>query len=1096
MPSKLVGCKWKVAMDYTPHGSIESLLSDEPWLQRLAFHLVRDQDFAQDLVQRVRLAALTRPPSPDVPPRPWVLRTMRNIARYERRSSSNRRATERDAARREGSIAPADNAIERLEIRELLLRCVRELDEPVRAAIIARYIDGLPPREIAKRNGEPVKTVQSRLARGLDTLRARLDRCHPDGREGWVLGIAPLLRPSDFSSTLGGNRAPRPIFNAAIVIVALVIVTLGTLLLREPVSSASEALGVSVLLDSPEPARLLSADARGGERIAVRAALVSASGEAADSLDVLVVRADTLKPVIGAAVLWCPFTAAWGDAVSMESAFRECRLEEYIDEQGQPLSTSESGSVAIPRSARGGVIVAVHGELWGKALVRANEPAGFELALRKDAPVEVQIVDHERRPVSGVGVALRGVYGIALTAHPAGNADRLELRHARYVMSEDPGSGWNIAVMAMVDPCPALDIDPLDLPRNPVMLTLGATGACEVRVRGIAGSPTSGEFEVRLRFSDDIERVRHLKAMGYIGGMIEDEIDDQERHREWVRNVSYLQSIGYLGSDNETDWTAAFPALTTDWTAYFPHVQCQRSITAIVNRIGSDEHYFATADGPWSRGRVAVIDVVIDEQMAAIEGVVADSAGSALGNVPIRLLIEREDEIQVERDSRTDESGRFDLQFDARRIRGRVELSVLVIDGEGRAERVARAFMPSITSGGRINVGLLRADLLPIIAQGVVEDADGRPLVDALVFWSEGSEGVVGNVQSPMRWRPVQQVQARTDGAGRFGLRGECVQGLVSLQAKRRGMMSAGTVTVAGTTDAVLRLGAPGNLVGSVLLGPTVKTTDIGVSAICAELDSSYTANLDDAGTFTFRDVAPGRYVVLLEAGHFRHEVDGVLVSAAETNWLEPIDVRNTAHAITIDIMRIGGAASRIEPSLRSTVQGSSRSQEWRVHEGRARLLCGDEPMDITVTSEGFLSEIRRGVVSNARIVLRSSPERQFVLPEGTDLPADVLLTIRMYANGIDYDCPHLCMGQWLRQCGLRGRAATFQADGSARFKADFLGRVQVGFTVNRGGPNGIATQDLPGVIEVDLTEGASTPIPLAIDHEALSKSIAAVRAK
>jgi len=69
------------------------------------------------------------------------------------------------------------------------------LEEPCRHTILMRYFDGLPPREIAKREGAPIATVKGRLACGLEQLRSRLDTTHGGDRRTWVGVLAPPRPP-------------------------------------------------------------------------------------------------------------------------------------------------------------------------------------------------------------------------------------------------------------------------------------------------------------------------------------------------------------------------------------------------------------------------------------------------------------------------------------------------------------------------------------------------------------------------------------------------------------------------------------------------------------------------------------------------------------------------------------------------------------------------------------------------------------------------------------------------------------------------------------------------------------------------------------
>ncbi len=189
-------------METTPR-DLDDLLAHSGWARALARSLVRDSGQADDLVQRAWLAALRRPPPDDTPPRRWIASVMRNFVRQDARASGRRETRERAVARSESSSRP-DAVDDAAALQVRLIAAVRELPEPSRSTVWARYFDGLAPRDIAKRDGVPVDTVKTRLARGLDMLRKRFDREHGGDRGAWMLAFLPLADAPLFSaSTIG-----------------------------------------------------------------------------------------------------------------------------------------------------------------------------------------------------------------------------------------------------------------------------------------------------------------------------------------------------------------------------------------------------------------------------------------------------------------------------------------------------------------------------------------------------------------------------------------------------------------------------------------------------------------------------------------------------------------------------------------------------------------------------------------------------------------------------------------------------------------------------------------------------------------------------
>ncbi|MBI5432275.1 MAG: sigma-70 family RNA polymerase sigma factor, partial [Planctomycetes bacterium] len=130
------------------------LLAHRDYVNRLARELVFDPSLADDVAQEVWAIALARPPRDASALKAWLSVVARNTARLAARSSSRRGAREREVARDE-SIGAADELVEREALRKDLIDAVLALDEPYRETVILRYVDDLPPREIAARTGAP-----------------------------------------------------------------------------------------------------------------------------------------------------------------------------------------------------------------------------------------------------------------------------------------------------------------------------------------------------------------------------------------------------------------------------------------------------------------------------------------------------------------------------------------------------------------------------------------------------------------------------------------------------------------------------------------------------------------------------------------------------------------------------------------------------------------------------------------------------------------------------------------------------------------------------------------------------------------------------
>jgi RNA polymerase sigma-70 factor (ECF subfamily) len=173
--------------------SVEELLTHRLWVRRIARHLVRDDSLADDLEQETWLAALTNPPRHATSVRGWLATVLRRTLKRGRRGDGRRRALEERASSCvPASEPPAADLVALAEEHERVVRAVLDLEEPFRTALLLRFFEDLPPREIARRTGVPPETVRSRVRRGLERIRERFDREHGGDRRAWLASMAVL----------------------------------------------------------------------------------------------------------------------------------------------------------------------------------------------------------------------------------------------------------------------------------------------------------------------------------------------------------------------------------------------------------------------------------------------------------------------------------------------------------------------------------------------------------------------------------------------------------------------------------------------------------------------------------------------------------------------------------------------------------------------------------------------------------------------------------------------------------------------------------------------------------------------------------------
>lgn len=171
----------------------EELARHAVFVRRIAGPLVRgDVAGADDVAQEAVACVLARPPRRIDALRAFLATTVRRLVVRRGRDERRRSAREAVVARAEG-VDGGDDA--RVQILEQVTAGVATLGEPYRRTVLARYYEGLAPRQIASREGVSVGAVHTRLRRAHEMLRARLDREVEGGRGVWTLGLLAWSSP-------------------------------------------------------------------------------------------------------------------------------------------------------------------------------------------------------------------------------------------------------------------------------------------------------------------------------------------------------------------------------------------------------------------------------------------------------------------------------------------------------------------------------------------------------------------------------------------------------------------------------------------------------------------------------------------------------------------------------------------------------------------------------------------------------------------------------------------------------------------------------------------------------------------------------------
>lgn len=154
----------------------QALAAHRTFLQAIARAILLDRETADDIASEAIFIALKG--APRTAPRRWLAVVTRNLA-FEKLRNARATARRETAAAHPERTRATDEIVVLEETRAAVVEAVLQLDEPYRTAVLLRYYDFLPPREIARKLQIPVETARTRIKRGLLTIRARLEKKYP-----------------------------------------------------------------------------------------------------------------------------------------------------------------------------------------------------------------------------------------------------------------------------------------------------------------------------------------------------------------------------------------------------------------------------------------------------------------------------------------------------------------------------------------------------------------------------------------------------------------------------------------------------------------------------------------------------------------------------------------------------------------------------------------------------------------------------------------------------------------------------------------------------------------------------------------------------
>ncbi len=662
------------------------MLSHAGSIRALALSILGDEHAAEDVLQETWLRALNKPPPRHDSIGGWLRRVAEGIAISRLRSEGRRRNRETQWVEDRDCSHTSYDATERAEVLRAVVDEVLALDEPYREAVMRRYFEGLPPREIATATDSTVATVNSRLQRAQSKLRERLDRRLSDrcgGMNGALLALVGW--PEEVLAASGAGIFTKAVaWKLAIGAVgAVAIVALALWVRRESdVARPVERAPVAVAPAAIERGELLDVQRGSVERTAAAIDIES-------------------TPITVGTPLPKPQPAEFAFDLAIEAidaqgrAVQECRV--WLGPEPGPLalvgSTAWDGVLRLAwRGDEPEVALVVRAALAGsgstplrRVLVRADGERMVRLLL--DGP-----------SANENGVPLLGdlpAVGQNFTPRPRRDEGRLLLDSAGNALFEDPwlvrgvevsthASGF--AALTLIEPKMSYELGAADA-MNPD----APTSRVDVRVVDTAGRPVAGAMV-------------SLSTGTTLGSFT---------------NVTYTDAFGVASTPRapvgpaRVTVAAPFTPYPIAWQRFDTQAGTQRTIEVVLPSDPIARVRLVDGDG---KARADWLVELRDQSGSSVGRATTDGEGRAAiaipGDAPVRLL------------ARADATGpgvvvepellaRSQEQTIVAAFAPHVRSLRVVVHGEGVANSVVRVM--------RVDSG----DALDAAPAGDVEDADG-----------------------------------------------------------------------------------------------------------------------------------------------------------------------------------------------------------------------------------------------------------------------------------------------------------------------------------------------------------------------------------
>ena len=673
---------------------------------------------------------------------------------------------------------------------------------------------------------------------------------------------------------------------------------------------------------------------------------VAFSDSAPSGIEVLVVHSETLDPVPFARA--CFFDSREGtDADRLRASHDSRAFESLLRSKGRWYRSDSAGRFRVPRTPETAVLVGMDDSTYGVRFLEPGTEEPVVLEVSADPPLRICVKSESGVPVAGVPVKL-------LIEHDGWRTDLLRARTDEpdgvaaflHVVPLAAARGVSGVVACLEVPLTERREVPIDLrmiSSEPYALVLPETGRLEVQVRDEQGNSPSVPVFVRVAALDD-------RTPSSSFGVPPGKIDGSVTVEAGPTGLAHIDHVG-------TNLRLAVLAFHSIHEGTAPQ----------------------EVRGPVRAAEMVGVEITLPESRK-VTAVLVDEHGTPLLDYLFKLEFWEGDSpspyVFFEH-VRTDETGRFRTVVPRSWDRDIASISLLHAPEGMEPALGARASLPRPLEEGETDLGTLTCSSPPLIAAGIVIDADGRRVPGARVSlpeWSSSHKpGEIPEIDEGNRLRTI------CDHRGRFVLHGHLSgeeEEFALLVARHDGFAGFGDAVVPiGTDDASIVILERGRITGRVV-GLEGSADDISLSVVSQEDGTpawSQFVSMTDAGEFTIGRLPPGTYAL---QGDVFGEVDPIVTinnvtvesGQEESNPPVVVDVRRTLNHFVLHVVNgAGEPVASLEYSC-SFPDGDER------HGARGRgpisIATQQDRVDVTVRAPGYEPQEILGLCGERTVVL------------------------------------------------------------------------------------------------------------------------------